>query len=96
MIQGVAFCYDKMIGPPHPIIGTLESESIWFQDRKLAQTAKDLGVNSDDVGRAMVTKDKAELLLGITGVPDKQVIDLANITYDPKTDELTMVYKDDA
>jgi len=92
-VSRLSFCYDERTEPPHPIIGSLETETFSNKGSLCEQTSLQTGISMNDIGIGEVYGDDAEKLIGNSGVPAGNVIDLANIRWTPDTKTLTMAYK---
>ena len=90
----LAFVYDISGGQaPYPIVSPLESTSYWCQDELLKKTASVKKLDPANLRIGCACSECAHKLLGNTDVPSGDVIDLANLAWNPKTGEITMAYK---
>jgi len=87
----ITFAYDKRTGPPHPVIPLIESA---FSERggllaTVASARRDCA--EKDIGHDTVDGKDADILLG-GEAPDRYVLDMKKILWNPDRRELTVSY----
>jgi azurin len=87
----ITFAYDRRYGPPYPIIPLIESG---FSEKSVALSStvvKKRECKEEDLAFDTVDGKDADILLG-GEAPDRQVLDMQKILWDPDKRALTVSY----
>ena len=89
----IAFCFDRQAaGLEKPLFGLLQSRFYWDQDRLRLRVARDFSVAPARVGLACIGGPRARALMALNNPPG-QILDVANCTWNPATEALTLAYR---